>query len=1034
MEWFNYLLKVSACSGVFFAFYLLVLRRLTFFKINRFYLLFALLLSFVIPTLQFTVERELTAAPIIDAPVVAQNEDLIEQFSLAPITAPNVSLPVEQAYNWLDLLPFLYGTVVVGLLGLATWRFSRLIKHAKQNTQEINGLKLVHKSNGFTNCSFFNYVFIDENSLTESELQIMLRHEEVHAKQYHSVDKIILIIVKAVLWFNPIVYLYDKALEQIHEYQADEVTSLNFGTASYANLLLRLAVIKSDMPLVHNFVKSPIKERIKMLFNSKSKHMKKLLYLLALPIGMGLLWGFTVDVVDVLPKAKPEKEFTLILDAGHGGKLNGVEVNGHKEKDIALAFAKKIKALAEAQGIKVVTTRDNDENISLHDRAKAKGDYLLSIHVNSEPNVKGNGTRNGIEIYTPTSDRELIWAKSNSMQYYLYEQLKSVAGISTASKPKQQRLLLLQNSSAAGVLIEMGYLTNQQDLKIITDETKQNELADAIVKGITVYRDKTLTDEELEKNNKSYKNDNSSNSNPLWGKTIEGKVKSILQTEVGEILNLKYGETTVEIFNHAKGKVKVGDELLVTISGTVDDITVKDTNGKIIKRLEKPSYGLSMMKTKEGEVLYQQKIPGKGLITKTYTTDPKGFNVEEVTLNTLSGKPISIKVINRNKQNAVIWIYVNDKLYSETEALRFNPNFIAKLPLKRGYSFATDFNIPAIGNEKNAFVFWFGNEPKLSDYTAKNRTYWEKYNGKTVEGKVIGYTFSPTSKVVDGFLVKTTNGETLKANVEAKFATQTQAMIGKDDQVSIKIYNANYWKDTKYPVLTSYKISKGGKLLYDRWPKTAAHLKVTNEETLNIAQNQQTKMLPKPTLLSSARVTIDAKNNISYIQNGTMEIYGEQLIAEDITWDMNKGIIKAENATLTKRDGAKISSQAIEYDLKKGTYISKSTSSGSVSNSSVFNLFSNLNYQAMDSTRVSKTENTVTLYGKAKVNLDGKMLSGDKIEVNKNSAIVTAYNAELTGVDKEIIKAKVIAYNTATKKIMLKDVLRNGVYWDRVIN
>ena len=38
------------------------------------------------------------------------------------------------------------------------------------------------------------------------------------------------------------------------------------------------------------------------------------------------------------------------------------------------------------------------------------------------------------------------------------------------------------------------------------------------------------------------------------------------------------------------------------------------------------------------------------------------------------------------------------------------------------------------------------------------------------------------------------------------------------------------------------------------------------------------------------------------------------------------------------------------------------------------------------------------------------------------------------GVDKEIIKAKVIAYNTATKKIMLKDVLRNGVYWDRVIN
>ncbi|MBY0543823.1 MAG: M56 family metallopeptidase [Sphingobacteriaceae bacterium] len=737
MEWFNYLLKVSACSAFFLAFYLLVLRKLTFFKINRFYLLFALLLSFVIPTLQFTVERELTAAPIIEAPVVVQNENLTEQFSLAPITAPNVSLPVEESYNWFNLLPFLYSTVVVGLLGLATWRLFRLIKHAKQNIKEINGLKLVHKSNGFTNCSFFNYVFIDENSLTESELQIMLRHEEVHAKQYHSVDKIILIIVKAVLWFNPIVYLYDKALEQIHEYEADEVTSRNFGTASYANLLLRLAVIKSDMPLVHNFVKSPIKERIKMLFNSKSKHMKKLLYLLALPIGMGLLWGFTVDVVDVVPK--------------------------------------------------------------------------------------------------------------------------------------------------------------NNDLAISQDQ-------------------------------------------PFIQRT-----------------NLK--------------------------------------------------------------------------------TD-KGYTSEQITLNTVNGKPTNIKIGYSGEayQKAELWLYINNKLYSEEDAQKFDKNYIAKLSEKRGYGSSKDYNLPVINANKFAYVFWFGNEPKLSDYTAKNRMYWEKYNGKTIEGKVIGYTFSPTSKVVDGFLVKTTNGETLKANVEAKFATQTQAMIGKDDQVSIKIYNANYWKDTKYPVLTSYKISKGGKLLYDRWPKTAAHLKATNEETLNIVQNQQTKMLPKPTLLSSTRMTVDTKSNISYIQNGTMEIYGEQLIAEDITWDMNKGIIKAEKATLTKRDGAKISSQAIEYDLKKGTYISKSTSSGSVSNSSVFNLFSNLNYQAMDSTRVSKTENTVTLYGKAKVNLDGKMLSGDKIEVNKNSAIVTAYNAELTGVDKEIIKAKVIAYNTATKKIMLKDVLRNGVYWDRVIN
>ncbi len=350
MEWFNYLLKVSACSALFFAFYLLVLRRLTFFKINRFYLLFALLLSFVIPTLHFTIEREVEVDPAIDMPVITQNESAIEQIDFAPIITTAPSIPMEESFDWLSLLPYLYVSIVCSLLALATWRLFKLINHAKQNTQEINGLKLVSKSEGFTNCSFFNYVFIDENNLTESELQVLLRNEQVNVKQYHSLDKVILIIVKAVLWFNPIVYLYDKALEQIHEYEADEATSQNFDTATYANLLLRLAVIKTHMPLVHNFVKSPIKERIKMLYHTKSKQMKKLIYLLALPIGLGLLWGFTVDVIDVMPKIG--KEFTLILDAGHGGKQIGATINGFNEKDITLTFANKIKALAEAKELK----------------------------------------------------------------------------------------------------------------------------------------------------------------------------------------------------------------------------------------------------------------------------------------------------------------------------------------------------------------------------------------------------------------------------------------------------------------------------------------------------------------------------------------------------------------------------------------------------------------------------------------------------------------------------------------------------------
>jgi len=305
MELLTYLLKVSACMVLFFAFYFTVLRKLTFFRINRFYLLTTLILSFVIPALQFSVEREAevnqisAANPASELPVYAlEQTQAIDDVIQIPVP--------KQEINWISVIPYTYLAVVVILLVFSIRQLFQLLIHANNHFREEKGLKLVSKTIGFTNCSFFNYVFVDENSLSEAELAVLLKHEEVHANQFHSIDKIILMVFKAVLWFNPIVYLFDKALEQVHEYEADEATSLNFGTGAYAKLLLKLAVSRSDMPLIHNFVKSPIKERIKMLFNSKSNNMKKLSYLLVLPVVIGLVWLFSVQVVYAQSQLKSE--------------------------------------------------------------------------------------------------------------------------------------------------------------------------------------------------------------------------------------------------------------------------------------------------------------------------------------------------------------------------------------------------------------------------------------------------------------------------------------------------------------------------------------------------------------------------------------------------------------------------------------------------------------------------------------------------------------------------------------------------------
>ncbi|MEE1946062.1 M56 family metallopeptidase [Pedobacter sp. KR3-3] len=289
MEWLLYLLKVSACSALFFAFYVVALRKLTFFRANRFYLLFSLLLSFVIPALNVEIEKVLP--PIV---LQASTQEVLPSAQVQPMAA--TAATTASSVNWMLWLSMLYTIIVVALLALTLWRLLQLLKHTNVYNR-VGGLKLIHKNAGFTNCSFFNYVFIGGEQLTAEEFSLLLKHEEVHARQYHSVDKLLLHIAKAVLWFNPVVYYYAKELEQLHEYEADAATSYSYGTRPYAGLLLKLAVQEYGDPLVHNFVKSPIKERIKMLYQSKSKNMKKLSYVLALPIASGLVWGFAVNIV-----------------------------------------------------------------------------------------------------------------------------------------------------------------------------------------------------------------------------------------------------------------------------------------------------------------------------------------------------------------------------------------------------------------------------------------------------------------------------------------------------------------------------------------------------------------------------------------------------------------------------------------------------------------------------------------------------------------------------------------------------------------
>jgi hypothetical protein len=280
------------------------------------------------------------------APELQQSASLVQTARIAaePLTPsqnnqPPASSVVREAAgtDWERLLPLVYWLLAGAAFTMFSYQLALLIWHSRQTSERSGALKLVDKPKGFTDCSFFNYVFIDRNKSAEA-LQAMLQHESIHARKLHSLDKVLVSLFKCFLWFNPFIYLYDRAIEQVHEYEADDMVSASVGNAVYANLLLSLAVRSSSVPLTHSFVKNPVKERIKMLFINPSKNMKKLTYLTLVPAGLALVGLFGVQVVYAESESNFVKPFKYLrqteepaLHSGPGKTAEGKDALSKKQ-------------------------------------------------------------------------------------------------------------------------------------------------------------------------------------------------------------------------------------------------------------------------------------------------------------------------------------------------------------------------------------------------------------------------------------------------------------------------------------------------------------------------------------------------------------------------------------------------------------------------------------------------------------------------------------------------------------------------------
>ena len=197
----------------------------------------------------------------------------------------------------------------------------------------------------------------------------------------------------------------------------------------------------------------------------------------------------------------------VVIDAGHGGKFPGAHYGGVYEKDLTLKVALKLGKLVEEgmPGVKVVYTRTADRTLGadlaadLQARAdianKAGGDLFISIHANAAP--RATGVR-GVEtlIMGESSKEAIVRAYIQNLQFTYGEYSMAFARCIQNSYLKAGRhsrgikpqlLRVLYATDMPGVLTEIGFMSNQQELAYMKSDRGQNEIARSLYQAIRNY-------------------------------------------------------------------------------------------------------------------------------------------------------------------------------------------------------------------------------------------------------------------------------------------------------------------------------------------------------------------------------------------------------------------------------------------------------------------------------------------------------------------------------------------------------------------
>jgi TonB family protein len=408
------------------------MRNERFFMLNRIFLLFSMIFALAYPFIRIIVP----VASQIEIPAVMQEGLTLPAFE---VTTGN-----DSKIYMTDLLKFTYFTGVSALFILFLTKLTRIvsliIRSEKIKKEDYYLIKTDRSGAPF---SFFHYIVIPDNQYSESEIASIVMHERNHIRQFHTVDLMISEIFKALQWFNPVSWMYNKELQNIHEFAADKfVMSGGINRDEYLSLLIFNTNGCRSNGICNNFNILLTKKRIKMIMDTKTKTGAWLKVVPTVVLTVCLLAAHTSciqqsDKQENVEAAKLEipDDATFIVDGKEVKDISGIppetikSISVYKDKEMVREIADKYDVKAKS-GLIDIKTKDyakSEESATGDATPKTDKVSVQAEIITKTDKMTGNATPktdNAGEVFTVVEHNPEFPGGTSALMKYLNDNVE----------------------------------------------------------------------------------------------------------------------------------------------------------------------------------------------------------------------------------------------------------------------------------------------------------------------------------------------------------------------------------------------------------------------------------------------------------------------------------------------------------------------------------------------------------------------------------------------------------------------------------